>query len=384
MPIPGGVFTYPKMRGGRCFICILAPPRTWGRFCCALTLWGCFFIAQKQGGNTTITLRNLTKVYGQDGQAVRALQDLSLEVARGEIFGVLGQSGAGKSTLIRCVNLLERPTAGEVLVDGRNIVTLSEAELRQERQKIGMIFQHFNLFQSRTVAGNIAYPLEIAGWPKAKIQSRVSELLALVGLSEKAKAYPSQLSGGQKQRVGIARALAPDPKLLLSDEATSALDPETTRSVLALLKEINQQLGLTILLITHQMDVVKEICDSAAVLEGGRLVETGKVVDLIARPGSRLHELFYEPFQAAAWQGNRGSVLVALSFVGDQANRPVITTMARRFGIDANLIEGAVERVGNTRIGRMLMELTGEQAAVTAALGFLQEQGLTPEVIRRD
>jgi D-methionine transport system ATP-binding protein len=325
----------------------------------------------------------VTKVYRQEGREVVALRDVSLKVRPGEIYGVLGQSGAGKSTLIRCVNLLERPTAGQVLVDGRDMLALSPAELRRQRQQIGMIFQHFNLFHARTVAANVAYPLEVAGWPRDRIQARVKELLALVGLSEKADAYPSQLSGGQKQRVGIARALAPGPKILLSDEATSALDPETTRSVLGLLKEINQQFNLTILLITHQMEVVKEICDSVAILQDGQVVEEGRVVDLIARPGSRLHELFYEPFRAADWSGHPGAALVAVSFVGELAEVPVITTMARRFGVDANIIEGAVERVGSTRVGRLLMELTGEPAAVAGALAYLQEQGLTPEVMDR-
>ena len=330
-----------------------------------------------------IELRGLTKVYTGTGQrTVTALQDLSLRVEPGEIFGVLGQSGAGKSTLIRCVNLLERPTAGQVWVGGQEMLTLSPAELRLARQKIGMIFQHFNLLQSRTVAGNVAYPLEVAGWQAKRIQERVAELLELVGLSEKAGAYPAQLSGGQKQRVGIARALAPGPQVLLSDEATSALDPETTRSILALLKEINARLNLTILLITHQMDVVREICHSVAILEGGRLVEQGRVIDLISRPGSRLHDLFYEPFQAAAWSGQPDSMLVALSFVGEIAGRPVITQMARQFGVDANIIEGAVERVGETRVGRLLLELTGPEPAKHAALSYLRQQGLVPEVIR--
>ncbi len=327
-----------------------------------------------------IELRNLTKVYPG---GVTALKDVSLQVEPGEIFGVLGQSGAGKSTLIRCVNLLERPTSGQVVVDGKDMLALSPAELRRERQKMGMIFQHFNLFQSRTVAGNVAYPLEVAGWPRERIRSRVAELLELVGLADKAEAYPAQLSGGQKQRVGIARALAPGPKILLSDEATSALDPETTRSVLGLLREINRKLNLTILLITHQMEVVKEICDSVAILEHGRLVEQGRVVDLIARPGSRLHELFYEPFQVAAWNGNPDATLVAISFVGEIAGQPVITQMARRFEIDANLIEGAVEQVGSTRVGRMLMELTGKREQIQQALSFLRERGLTPEVMQR-
>ncbi|OJH38058.1 methionine ABC transporter ATP-binding protein [Cystobacter ferrugineus] len=326
-----------------------------------------------------IELREVSKVYRQEGREVAALQGVSLRVAPGEVFGVLGQSGAGKSTLIRCVNLLERPTSGEVRVEGRDMLALEPHELRQARQGIGMIFQHFNLFSSQTVAGNVAYPLEVAGWPRPRIQERVAELLQLVGLSDRAHAYPAQLSGGQKQRVGIARALAPRPKLLLSDEATSALDPETTRSVLGLLRDINRQLGLTILLITHQMDVVKDICDSVAVLERGRLVEQGKVIDLVTRPGSRLHELFYAPFAARDWPVHPGRRLVELTFVGEKASQPVLTTMARRFEVDANLMEGSLDRVAGAPVGRLLFELTGEPEAVKQALAFLREQGLTLE-----
>lgn len=321
-------------------------------------------------------------MYGRGGQEVTALRNVSLRVEYGEIFGVLGQSGAGKSTLIRCVNLLERPTAGEVRVDGRDMLSLSPRELREARQGIGMIFQHFNLFSSQTVAENVAWPLEVAGRPREYIRERVAELLALVGLSDKSSAYPAQLSGGQKQRVGIARALAPRPRILLSDEATSALDPETTRSVLELLKDINRQLGLTVLLITHQMDVVKAICDSVAVLERGLLVEQGKVVDLLARPGTRLHELCYPPFAAQEGSVRPGGRRVELSLVGEHSTRPILTTLARQFGVDAWLLEGSLERVGDTRVGRLLFELTGPTEAVDGALGFLREQGLTAEVPR--
>ena len=219
-----------------------------------------------------IKLIGLNKVYGTGSDAVHALRDVSLHVPQGKIFGVIGASGAGKSTLIRCVNLLERPTEGQVIVDGQDLVALSERDLTQARRQIGMIFQHFNLLASRTVFANIAFPLELAGWSKEKIQQRVAELLALVGLEARAQAYPSELSGGQKQRVAIARALAPAPKVLLCDEATSALDPQTTRSILTLLKEINVKLGLTILLITHEMDVVKGICDEVAIISDGRLI----------------------------------------------------------------------------------------------------------------
>jgi D-methionine transport system ATP-binding protein len=329
-----------------------------------------------------IRLEHLSKTYNQGGRQVDALRDVSLHVRPGEIFGVLGQSGAGKSTLIRCVNLLERPTDGKVIVDGQDLLALSAADLRQARQGIGMIFQHFNLLQSRTVAGNVAFPLEVAGWPKAKIQARVAELLALVGLTEKAGAYPSQLSGGQKQRVGIARALAVGPKVLLSDEATSALDPETTRSVLSLLKEINQKLGLTILLITHQMEVVKAVCDSVAILEQGRLVEQGRVIDLLAEPTSRLHQLCYPPFPTKDWEPHPEAVLLGLTYVGETAERPLLTTIARRFGVDLNVIEGAVEQVGGTRIGRLLVEATGETDAIAAALAYVAELGVKTELLR--
>ncbi|WP_426733250.1 methionine ABC transporter ATP-binding protein [Myxococcus faecalis] len=326
-----------------------------------------------------IELRGISKVYRQGGREVSALQDVTLRVDPGEVFGVLGQSGAGKSTLIRCVNLLERPTQGRVRVNGKEMLSLSPDELRQARQGIGMIFQHFNLFSSQTVAQNVAYPLEVAGLSREQIRERVAELLSLVGLSDKADVYPSRLSGGQKQRVGIARALAPRPRILLSDEATSSLDPETTRSVLSLLKDLNRQLGLTILLITHQMEVVKAICDSVAVLERGRLVEQGKVVELLSRPGTHLHELCYPPFATGEGSVLRGGRRVSLSLSGEHSTRPILSTLARRFDVDAHLLEGSLERVGEARVGRLLFELTGAPDAVSQALAFLREQGLTSE-----
>ncbi|AGC42367.1 ABC transporter ATP-binding protein [Myxococcus stipitatus DSM 14675] len=330
-----------------------------------------------------IELRGISKVYKQGGREVPALQDVSLRVEPGEVFGVLGQSGAGKSTLIRCVNLLERPTEGRVRVNGQELLGLSPEALRKARQGIGMIFQHFNLFSSQTVAQNVAYPLEVAGLPREQIRTRVAELLALVGLSDKAEVYPARLSGGQKQRVGIARALAPRPRILLSDEATSSLDPETTRSVLALLKDLNRQLGLTVLLITHQMEVVKALCDSAAVLEQGRLVEQGKVLDLLSRPGTRLHELCYPPFSTGEGPVLRGGYRVALTLSGEHSTRPILSTLARRFDVDAHLLEGSLERVGEARVGRLLFELTGAPEAVRQALVFLREQGLTTEEAAR-
>lgn len=236
-----------------------------------------------------IVIEGLTKQYAGSGQP--ALNDVSFTVPKGAIYGILGRSGAGKSTLIRCLNLLERPSAGRILFNGEDIVQFDKARLRAHRLRTGMIFQHFNLLHARNVADNVAVPLEIAGVPKAKRQQRVAELLTLVGLADKAAAFPSQLSGGQKQRVGIARALAADPDVLLCDEATSALDAETTASVLALLETINRQLGLTIVLITHQLEVVKNLCDHAALLESGELQESGKIADLLAAPRSRLRDI---------------------------------------------------------------------------------------------
>ncbi|MCP1506109.1 D-methionine transport system ATP-binding protein [Pseudomonas marginalis] len=233
-----------------------------------------------------IVVEGVSKTYA-DGQPA-ALDNVSLQIADGSIFGIVGRSGAGKSTLLRCLNLLERPTSGRILMDGQDLTRLTDKALRQQRQRIGMIFQGFNLLHSRNVADNVAVPLEIAGLPKAERAVRVEELLALVGLSDKAAAFPSQLSGGQKQRVGIARALAARPAYLLSDEATSALDPETTASILALLRDINRQLGVTIVLITHELEVVKAICDSAVSLAAGRVVESGTLLQLQADPSSRL------------------------------------------------------------------------------------------------
>jgi len=268
-----------------------------------------------------ISISHVSKSFGTGAGRTLALDDVSLEVGRGEIFGVVGQSGAGKSTLIRTVNLLERPDAGTITVDGRVVTSLTDRDLRIARQGIGMVFQHFNLLSSRTVRGNVELALEVIGVDGRERRSRAGEILELVGLSAKADAYPAQLSGGQKQRVGIARSLAGRPSVLLSDEATSALDPETTRSILELLKTINRELGLTVLLITHEMDVVKTICDSAALIEHGRIAEQGKLVELISTPGSRLARDLFPLGQVPA--GTAGTV-VDITFSGGSADRPVI------------------------------------------------------------
>ncbi|WP_394831876.1 ATP-binding cassette domain-containing protein [Pendulispora rubella] len=323
-----------------------------------------------------IRFQNIRKVYGTGDHIVKALDDVSLHVPVGEIFGVLGQSGAGKSTLIRCVNLLERPTSGSVIVNGQELTTLDAAGLRKARQQIGIIFQHFNLLRSRTVADNIAFPLEVIGQPKPQRDKRVKELLSLVGLSDKASAYPAQLSGGQKQRVGIARALACEPKVLLSDEATSALDPQTTRSILDLLRDLNRRLGLTVMLITHEMTVVKHICDRVAVLRDGRVIEQGLVDDLVVQPGSEIaHEFF--PRIVPPQQKN-GGIFATITFVGTAAEEPILSSLLRKFDVGVNILGGGIETVRDKRVGRLLLELSGPDAA--AARSFLQERtGFTVE-----
>ncbi|WP_059008476.1 methionine ABC transporter ATP-binding protein [Streptomyces specialis] len=331
-----------------------------------------------------ITTTDLTKVYRSRGREVVALDGVSIHVRPGEVYGVIGRSGAGKSTLIRCLNLLERPTSGTVTVDGLDLTALAGRgnragrPLRRARGGIGMIFQHFNLLSSRTVRGNVELPLEILGLGRRERARKALDLLDLVGLADKARAYPAQLSGGQKQRVGIARALAGDPKVLLSDEATSALDPETTRSVLGLLRDLNRDLGLTVLLITHEMDVVKAVCDSAALMEHGRVIESGAVSDLLATPGSRLAR---ELFPLGGGSENDGPTTVAdITFHGDSAARPVISRLARTHGIDISILGAAMDTVGGRQVGRMRVELPGGPDQTAAALAFLREQGLTVEI----
>ena len=325
-----------------------------------------------------ITISGLRKTYHARRRAVVAVDGVDLTVQRGEIFGVLGRSGAGKSTLLRCVNLLERPDAGSVVVDGVELTALSGRRLRDARRRIGMVHQHFALLSSRTVAGNVALPLELAGTPRASRARRVEELLDLVGLGDRAGAYPAQLSGGQKQRVGIARALAAEPTVLLSDEATSALDPETTRSILDLLLDLNRRLGLTVLLITHEMDVLKRICHSAAVMRDGRFTESGAVAELLRTPGSELAGgLFPLP---AAPQPREGEALLDVTVSGAAADEPLLADLARRFDAGVRLLDGGVETLAATRAGRLRLAVPGTGAEAAA---FLRERGaLVTEVTR--
>ncbi|MGA5576479.1 methionine ABC transporter ATP-binding protein [Streptomyces koyangensis] len=329
-----------------------------------------------------ITTSGLTKTYRTRGREVTAVDDVDLTVREGEVYGVIGQSGAGKSSLIRCINLLERPTSGTVTVDGTDLTALAGRgnragrELRRARSRIGMVFQHFNLLSTRTVQDNVELPLEILGHSGAARSRKALELLDLVGLADKAKAYPAQLSGGQKQRVGIARALAGDPKVLLSDEATSALDPETTRSILQLLRDLGQQLGLTVLLITHEMDVVKSICDSAALMERGRIIESGTVPELLATPGSQLASAL---FPVSGESGDPERTVLDVTFLGESTSRPVISQLSRTYNIDISILGAAMDTVAGRQVGRMRIELPGRYEDNVVPIGFLREQGLHVE-----
>ncbi len=339
-----------------------------------------------------IKLQHITKVFHLKDRAVSARSVVCLHVPAGQIYGVIGESGAGKSTLIRCVNLLERPTSGQVLVDNQDLTKLLPGELTKARRQIGMIFQHFNLLSSRTVFGNVSLPLELDNTPVEARNKRVEELLALVGLSDKRDAYPANLSGGQKQRVAIARALASNPKVLLCDEATSALDPATTRSILELLKDINRRLGLTILLITHEMDVVKRICDQVAVISGGKLIEQDTVSAMFSHPKTPLAQQFIQstlhldiPDDYSARlqpeQQENTHPLLRLEFTGQSVDAPLLSEVARRYGINNNIISAQMDYAGGVKFGIMLTEIHGTKENTEDAVKFLQEHHVKVEVL---
>lgn len=339
-----------------------------------------------------IKLINIEKVFQQGDRQINALSDVSLHVPAGQIFGVIGSSGAGKSTLIRSINLLERPTHGQVLVDGQELTSLSDRELSQARRQIGMIFQHFNLLSSRTVFGNIALPLELEGLSRAKITQRVNELLTLVGLADKHDVYPVNLSGGQKQRVAIARALASNPKVLLCDEATSALDPATTRAILDLLKDINQRLGLTILLITHEMDVVKNICDRVAVISHGKLIEQGSVGDVFSHPKTPLAKQFIQSTlhlnipdeftkRLSCKQHENSHPVLRLEFTGQSVDAPLISQAVRHFNVDINILSSQMEYAGGVKFGVMLAELLGNKVDTQSTIEFFELHHVKAEVL---
>ncbi|AET57086.1 D-methionine transport ATP-binding protein metN [Paenibacillus terrae HPL-003] len=337
-----------------------------------------------------IELKQLTKHYGKGSRRVSALSGLDLSIKRGEIFGVIGHSGAGKSTLIRCINLLERPTSGEVWVDGVNLATVSQSQLQKQRRKIGMIFQHFNLLSSATVYDNIAFPLRLVNTPKQKQDQKVRELLELVGLEEHSGKYPSQLSGGQKQRVGIARALASDPHVLLCDEATSALDPQTTGSILKLLLDINQRFNLTIVLITHEMHVIQSICDRVGVIHQGDIVEQGPVAEVFLKPQHQVTKDFIqresehpEELQAAiaAAGGGESAHVVRISFLGSKTYDAILSRTARSTGVDFAILQGTISTIKNVPYGQLIVRFEGNQEDIEYTLREVSGQGLDVEVI---
>ncbi|MGO4928145.1 methionine ABC transporter ATP-binding protein [Fundicoccus sp. Sow4_F4] len=335
-----------------------------------------------------ITLRDIDVVFHDEDRVVTAVKDVNLDVEKGEIYGIVGYSGAGKSTLVRTINLLQRPTNGSVLVNGQDLMTLKPHSLRQARKKIGMIFQHFNLMESRTIFDNVAYPLKGSGLNKKEKAAKVAELLDLVGLKEKTDAYPKQLSGGQKQRVAIARALANDPDILLCDEATSALDPKTTSSILDLLRELNEKLGLTIVIITHEMSVVKDLCHKVAVMEDGRILEQGPIVDIFTEPTEHLTKEFIDTAthfdqemamvlaHPETQKLNREGILARLSYVGVGTTQPLISTLVRDFDVTVNIIYGHVEILQNIPVGNLLVAFTGDQKKIQDAIDYLRTSGV--------
>ncbi len=339
-----------------------------------------------------ITLKNVTKVYGTKTK-VNALRGIDLNIKAGEIFGIIGKSGAGKSTLVRCINMLERPTSGHIIIDDRDMTSLSDSQLRRERKSIGMIFQHFNLLSSRTVFDNIAFPLELTCTPKDIIANKVEGLLELVGLSDRKFNYPSQLSGGQKQRVGIARALASDPKILLCDEATSALDPQTTTSILELLKDINKRLKITIILITHEMAVVKDICDRVAVIEGGYIKECGSVVDIFTDPQSEtMQEFVKSVINTEVPQGitrlgvtnqpeEGRNMLIRVRFKGQVTNDPLVANVIRHSDADISILYGNIDYIQNIPFGYLIFTIIGSLENQVKAFDYIKSLPVESEVL---
>lgn len=356
-----------------------------------------------------IELKQIKKIYEGKRGSVTALKEINLTVNEGEIYGIIGYSGAGKSTLIRLINMLEKPTEGEIWVNEQRMDKLRYSQLRVARQQIGMIFQHFNLLWSRTVRENIAFPLEIAGVQKDEIEARVSELIDLVGLTDKANSYPSELSGGQKQRVGIARALANRPKVLLSDEATSALDPKTTDSILTLLEKINKKLGITIILITHEMHVIQKICQRVAIIDNGEIVEEGSVIELFTQPKKEITKEFvkqvviqhYSEMTHLYEAGNQDSLLIdrldteklridreasnkhllKCTFLDDKANQPIISKWIKAIDVDVNILEGNIQNVQGYSYGTLVIEVDVSVNQLEASIQFLESYGVKVEVI---
>jgi len=339
-----------------------------------------------------ISIKGLSKIFTSKDRKTTAVDDLTLDIKKGEIFGVIGYSGAGKSTFVRLLNRLEEPSSGEVYINDRDMTTLEANDLRLARQNIGMIFQHFNLLWSRTVAENIAFPLEIAKVPKEDQTKRVKELIDLVGLTGKESSYPSQLSGGQKQRVGIARALANEPSVLLCDEATSALDPETTKSILELLVDINKKLGLTIILITHEMHVIRKICDRVAVMESGRIVEIGNVLDVFSKPKQLVTKKFVSQIMGDTEEiedidylikNYQNGLITRLHFIGETTNNALISKIVKTFNVDINILQGKIAQTESGAYGMLIVQIEGEEQEMKRSVDYiLNETSVEVEVIR--
>lgn len=341
-----------------------------------------------------IKLENINKSFVQEnGSVFDACKNVSIHIKKGEIFGIIGFSGAGKSTLVRCINLLGRPDSGKVIVDGKDLVTLNDKELRNERKRIGMIFQHFNLLKTLTVFENVAFPLKRSGLSKKEINEKVQKLLKLVEIDDKENSYPKQLSGGQKQRVAIARALANDPRILLCDEATSALDPTTTKAILALLKKLNRELGLTIVMITHQMNVIKEVCDHVAVMEKGIVVEQGEVYSIFADPKEKITRDFIKSTSnltkveelisagSPVTNLNPGEQIVRLTYLQKNISEPLLASLTAEFAVIPNIIFADIEIVQDAPIGGTVAIFTGKTEAINAALDWLRSKNVGVEVL---
>jgi D-methionine transport system ATP-binding protein len=335
---------------------------------------------------TMIEFQNLKKIYESGGQQVAALNGIDLKINKGEIFGVIGFSGAGKSSLIRCVNLLERPTSGKVIVDDHDLTSMSVKEVREIKKNIGMVFQHFNLLNSKTVFANVAMPLTLAKIPKDAIKKRVQELLEFVGLADKADYYPDQLSGGQKQRIGIARALATQPSILLCDEATSALDPQTTSSILQLLKKINKEYNITILIITHEMAVIREICDRVAVIEAGKIIEEGTVFNVFSAPktetaknfvSSVMNDQIPDSIKKIIQKHDGMQKVFRINFVGGSAGQPLLSDLAKQFDVHINVLFGNITELQGTPFGNLIVEFQGSDKEIIRALTYINQKKIS-------
>ena len=338
-----------------------------------------------------IEFRKVSKRFFTGKRTITALEDVELTVHKGDIFGVIGFSGAGKSTLIRTVNLLETPTSGEVLIEGKNLQKISKKELREEKKNIGMIFQHFNLLNSKTVFENVAMPFLLSKHTKKEVEQRVLEVLQFVGLEDKLKSYPDQLSGGQKQRVGIARALVTNPSILLCDEATSALDPQTTKSILQLLKRVNEEYKITILIITHEMEVIKEICNRIAVMENGRVIETGNILDVFSNPqtettrnfvSSVVHDEIPQSVYRLMEVNNGRSHILKVDFVGVSSGQPIISQVAKKFNVDVNILFGSITELQSIPFGNLIVEVIGDPREVQKTINFIQSDTVNVKEVK--